>query len=702
MSKKLLFQILVLLLIFIQGCIKETFDMNKLSDEIRYSPAFSLSAVTGDITICDIVEPNDTIRFDNDNFVRIVFRKDSIFDLRLEDYYDFGDLVSHVKDYTIGEIMMGDFQDIHPVTLNTIRLALSDPNLRQQLLDLDDGSTHLFPAFPETTIPEQGFALFDGFQYAVLSSGTVEISVRNNLNTPLNDVKVRLYNSSGHTQIGSEMVIPAINPGATQNAVMSLAGKTITNNIVAAIVFGGSPGTSSQVIIDMDQSVLFTIKGYNLKAQSGRMKIPEQTINSPENLDTITFDPGDDIEVEKLRIETGRIDFHLVSETQIGASLSVELPSSLRNGFPVEEHLKVTPNVDTAGFIDISETEIDLSSDPKQQYNRIPVNYTIVVSSGGKLIDFNKNDKVHLEMEIPDPHFDYLKGYFGNITKELEEDTLDTGIREIADKISGDFHISDPSITVSYSNSFGVPVRLSLDAVGIKGQEVVGLDYDPLIADYPVSITNRIVNSSFTIDNENSRLDDIISLPPEEIRFSGSGTTNPQGYTRDNYIFGDSRFTGSLEVEIPLELWINDLQLSDTLDNFMKTDEDEEAPFSAKDLKLFTLEIKAENGFPLGASLKLILFDSLNNDELKRIDAGEIIKPAPVDVNGKAIGTIESTTTIDCDFEFFEAASEADKIIFIFSMKTSGTGTENVKIYSDYTLKFRTSFKIQPDLNPNR
>ncbi len=71
---------------------------------------------------------------------------------------------------------------------------------------------------------------------------------------------------------------------------------------------------------------------------------------------------------------------------------------------------------------------------------------------------------------------------------------------------------------------------------------------------------------------------ELVSMPPEMIRFSGSAKMNPLGNTgsRDNYIFGDSRFLGSLEVEIPMEFRINNLQFTDTVDNFLQIEDSDE------------------------------------------------------------------------------------------------------------------------------
>ncbi|MGQ9620056.1 MAG: hypothetical protein ACUVTX_03615 [Bacteroidales bacterium] len=701
MTRKIVLLIATFLLFLSQGCIKETYDLNRLSDDIKISPVFALPAATGDITIADIVEPSDTIRFESDNFIRIVFRRDSVFNFKIEDYYDFSDMVSFNRGYIFGEVQMGDFQCVMPITLDTLSSHFS-PALRAQFLALDDGLPHDFPSFPETNIGEHSFNLLNGFENALISSGTLEISVRNNLTAPLDGIKIRLYNWAGHTPVGPEKTISSINPGTTKTEEINLAGISITNSIVAAITFTGSPGASN-VIIDMDHTIEFVIYGYNLKIQSGRAIIPDQTLGSLDNTDTVNFDPGENIELEKVKITSGSLDYNAVSKSNLTASVFVSLPTTNRTGAPVSEVISVLPNETKTGSINFNNTEIDLNADQNQPYNRLPVNYEIKVGSGSNMVNFSKYDSICLILSMPDPEIDFMKGYFGQREEEIESDTINTELEEFLKKISGEFHISNPSIKVNYINSFGIPIGINLDAVGKRDNKTQKLNLAPFQVDYPVYPV-RDISSTYIIDKTNSSLPDLVSLPPLEVNISGSGKMNPEGMVggRDNYVYGNSRFLASLEIEVPMELWINNLQFADTADNFLKSDkqeqEDDDSPFKPENMEYFRLKITATNGFPLGASLKLILHDSITGKDIKTINATDIIKPAQVDASGKVTTPVETVTTIDFDKSFFEASKNADKMIFIFTLITSGGGTKDVKFYSDYLISFRATIVAKPNI----
>ena len=61
--------------------------------------------------------------------------------------------------------------------------------------------------------------------------------------------------------------------------------------------------------------------------------------------------------------------------------------------------------------------------------------YTIDISSDNTKIDFSWADEIEIDMELLSPVFDYVKGYFGQQTEEIESDTLELGIEEIMQKV---------------------------------------------------------------------------------------------------------------------------------------------------------------------------------------------------------------------------------------------------------------------------
>ena len=684
------------------ACVRETYDMDRLSKRAHLSPTLAVSAVRGDISFSDIIEPSDTVIFDEDNFVRIVLREDSVIDFRMEDYYDLNDMVTFNETYQMGDMSISAFSGNVSYTLDQISQRFS-PTLRAQFLALD-GTTSAFPSFPATSMGEITYSLFANFEYAVLSEGFIDIIVRNNLPAPIYGVNVSLYNTVGHTPVGSEATISTINPGETGVTFIDAANATIRNSLTAAITINGSPGTVSPVPIDLDvNKVEVTIEGRNLWAESGRAIIPSQNISAlgGDNIDSVSFDPGDDVEITNISMITGNVSYSLQSGSPLTATVSLTFPTALRSGIPVTESMTVNPNSTFNGNISVDNTIFDLSTISTQPYNMLPVEHNIIVSSNGQMVSFSSTDEVTISLELPDPDFDYVKGYFGQETESIDADTIDLEIKDILDKITGDILVSSPSIKLNYANSFALPVEIDLQATGYKKSETVDLGLDPFTLSYPAAPGERDKDDVFTIDKTNSSLPELISMPPEMVRFSGSAKMNPLGNTgsRDNYIFGDSRFLGSLEVEIPMEFRINNLQFTDTVDNFLQIeDSDDDTPVNPDDFEFLRIDITAENGFPLGVSVSITLYDSVAKVNRSTVEADKVMEPAPVDSNGRVTEPKECSASIEITREFWNSVDISDKIIFRFTMITTDNGTKDVKIYSDYKIDFKARLVLKPDI----
>jgi hypothetical protein len=701
MTNKLL---ILISFLTVTGCIKETYDMDKLSKRAHLSPTLAVSAVNEDISFSDLIKPSDTVVFDEDNFVRLVFR-DTVINEKMEDYYDLNDMVSFNKIYQMGNMNIAPFSGTIRYTLDQISQRLS-PALRAQFLVLD-GTTSIFPSFPGASMTELVYSSFSTFEYAIMSEGSIDISVKNNLSAPISGISVRLYNTSGHTSVGGEALISLVNPGQTGTTSINIANATIRNSVTAAVIIG-SPGTgTTPVPIDLDvNNVEVSIKGRDLWVKSGRAIVPAQNISAlgDDNIDTVTFDPGSGVEVTLIKVIKGNISYSVRVGSQLTSTASLEFPTALRNGSPITESVTVNPNSTFNGNISVDNSIIDLSTIATTPYNMVLVEHNITVSSQNIMINFNSTDEVEIDLKLLNPEFDYVKGYFGQETRTFNPDTIDLGINDILDKISGDLLFSRPSVKINYANSFAIPVEINLKGTGYKADETVDLGLDPFNISYPAAPGERDKEGVFIIDKTNSSLPALVSMPPEMIRISGSAKMNPLGNSgsRDNYIFGDSRLFGSLEVEIPLEFRIIDLQFADTVDNFMRNEEiGGDSPAYPEDFEFLRIDIKAENGFPVGVSLSIILYDSGTKLNRKTIEAEDILEPAPVDNNGRVTEPKVSATSIDIKRDFWTSVNSADKVIFKFSMKTTGDGSRDVKIYSDYKIGYKASLVLKPDIKLN-
>jgi hypothetical protein len=309
---------------------------------------------------------------------------------------------------------------------------------------------------------------------------------------------------------------------------------------------------------------------------------------------------------------------------------------------------------------------------------------------------FKKDSMINLKLS------DFSKGPVVLKTANIDTTSFDLNIRDVLSHITGDLLISNPSITFNYINSFTDSVKVNLIASGSRGSKSVDLNVAPFPLALPNAPVQQEITATYIIDKSNSDLQSLVSLPPEVINFTGTVTlqTSAKSSRPDNFVLGSNQLLGSLELEIPLELKVNNLQYSDTVDNFLK-DNGNDNPANPEDFQFLRIIIKAKNGFPLRASLKMSLYNSSDSTIKSTVTADGILDPAPVDNNGKATGFAESSTTIEFTKEFFSQVNKADKIIFWFTLQSTGGGSQVVKIYSDYRISFNAALVVKPVINLN-
>ena len=311
------------------------------------------------------------------------------------------------------------------------------------------------------------------------------------------------------------------------------------------------------------------------------------------------------------------------------------------------------------------------------------------------IIVFRKDALVDLKLT------DFSKGTLTR-TATIYPTSFDLNTKEVLSHISGDFLISNPSLKFNYSNSFQDSLKINLDVTGKRQDKTVDLNLAPFALVKPNIPVQQEVTASYIIDKSNSKLPQLISLPPEVINFSGTVilSTVVKSDATGNNILGPNQLIGSLELEIPMEFKMTNLQLTDTVDNFLKDDKNgNDNPLNPADFQMLRVNISAKNGFPLGVSLKMSLYDSLTHTIKNTVDASGILAPAPVDSNGKATGVTETSTSIEFTRDFFSSVNKADKIIFRFTLITTGNGSQDVKIYSDYRINFNAALVVKPDIN---
>ncbi|MBA7581389.1 hypothetical protein ES708_23291 [subsurface metagenome] len=408
--------------------------------------------------------------------------------------------------------------------------------------------------------------------------------------------------------------------------------------------------------------------------------------------DTIQFNLDSDVEITFLELNTAHINYTLESHIAENIEVVITLPTSLAGTDTTRFTIPLGASGVQSGQLSMNNTINDFSTDLAQPFNSIPFEYGLSVKpSGGGMVYFDLSDSVNLTYQISDIDFLYVKGYFGQHSFDVDEDTIDLGLDEIEDHISGTFTFTNPIVNINYSNSVGVPVSFDLNLIGSNGAgETQGLNASTMNIAYPADRDNSPVTSTASFYKDNTNIVELIEMRPSKINYSGGATVNPLGKQGwDNFVTGESSVVAGLEVEIPFEFRANNLTFQDTLDNPMKLDEGEEQDFSFDFIESAILHLQVDNGFPLEIGFSIQLYDSVKNQVLASVNVPALFPAAPVDTNGDVKEVISDTTSIVISGDFLENLETADKFIVTASLNTSENGAQGVRLLTTYTIDFK-------------
>ena len=433
----------------------------------------------------------------------------------------------------------------------------------------------------------------------------------------------------------------------------------------------------------MNQGLEFGLQVSHLKVINGQAKIIEQISISETNIIDFSLDPE---ELYHIMFSGGKFTYLINSELSVSIDVSLQLPTSSINGqIPSQEFI-----LPAGGFInqpwDISGMSTDLSTDTSQLYNRMPLSINIVILPTDYIVEFDSSDKIRCDFSMEDIKLAFANGYLGQQTVNISQDTFDLNF-DFLKRMKGELILEEPSITMDYVNSFGLPFRIATEMYGINTETgfYQFLDYDSINVDFPL-VPGEEVSGEIVIDKRNSSIVDFLSIRPDRIVYYGAGISNPDGRTI-NFLDSSSILIGNAELKIPLILSANHLSFTDTL-SFSALAEG--FPIHAGKMKLNIL-----NGFPFDLTMRLQLNDSISGiirDELMFDD----IHSAIVDENGKVSEEVLSEMTVDFDENFLENMKISNRILIY--IETNTFGDIPVVLYANYEIRIALGFiaKIDP------
>ena len=651
-----------LILLILQGCIKDKYDFNKLSPLVQITPEVVFPVIHGSMMMGNMVKPNDTVVFENNGAVKVVFRKDSIFRLGAAQILQIKDQAPGSSDIALGPFRLDDFS------------AATD-------IATSNGTAYPLPPFTN-------------FTHVTFWTGDVSVTVTNHYASKITTLTLLFRNTGDNSPIGSDPVVFSNIPSdGSETQTMSLSGVAATNEWSVEVVSGSPVFTTNDLNVSLVSS--------GVKALSGNAILPDQVFYA----DTDNFNLDlDTLQLTYLAFRKGVMAYTVSSPFSEEIDFDMVFPTGSKHSDTLKYSFPVV-NGSNDDSLRLDSASFDLSTDATQPYNILPYRYQVSLKSSGNLVDFNGADQFHFTYQLRNLYFQYVQGYFGKRDFVFEKDTLDVGLDDFFRDIRGTVSLTNPQVHLLYSNGFGIAAEVK---VNVKGETNAGeqqlLNASPMTLVSPQDRTDPPAEGELDFTKENTDIVSLIDLHPSYIVYGGKAVINPegnQGWT--NFVSAHSNLLLDLEVEVPLEFRMQDLVLQDTVENPFHSDPADSSDFTLKNLDYAKINLQAENGFPVGINFKILLYDSTAHVIVDSILFHDIVNAASVDANGRVTQSASSNQWIEIGRMQLDELENTDQLIVAGIFNTTDQGTKSVKIYTDYTFDFKLAFqtKIHYDFNLN-
>ncbi len=690
--KKFFYKLLFLLLLFvINSCNLENFDFNKLSDDVNISPEFVVPLANADISVWDIIESvnneNDTLlKVGTNDVIKIVYTEKGIYNYSVRDLVTLKSQKSFSSgNKLIGNIPLDNVLVNKEVSLWDITSAVNG-NI-DNIIPLN-GTYNIFPSTSYVGPPPAVYAVpnITDFTQVKFAKGDVEITLQNNLPVPitLEGGLINRQNGQGFAAFS----FTNLNPGSTATVSVSMADKTISNQIDFRMTKFETASTGFPALINLNDKFKLSMNFKDVEISEGNVKTDSKQITGFSGAFDFEFDDG--VKVFEAILKRGFLDITSSNNSQLSGTINLTFPNIKKSGIPVTVNVPFSGSPNTVG---LTNAVINLASDITTPYNKVPYTYSITVNASSGYINYNSTNYLSLNVNLSSLDYQSIKGDFGDKNITITQGSFNMDM-EFLDKIKGNFKLANPQLQLILSNKIGVPAQVSAQFTGSnKSGQSVTLIPSPFMLSTPASLGAPAVSQTITFNKNNSNIVDFVALPPSgNITYSGNisfnpGTT-PITATNANFFTLDDSLKIDLGVDLPFELQINDLTFEDTV------------KVNGKDLDMIKsaeLIVNAINEIPLDIDVQIFFIDTISGQQYSSSTKSNLLTAAQISNTG-VITPVTSSNSIALDENELEGLKKANGMVFKGFISSPENGTKTAVIYSTSKLNMNVVIKSKFDL----
>lgn len=395
------------------------------------------------------------------------------------------------------------------------------------------------------------------------------------------------------------------------------------------------------------------------------------------------FGGGADIDIDEARIKGGLLNYSLPNRYDRPVTVTLSIPDARLNGVPfsASEDLPAYSGSGIPPTFQNLDTPIDLAGYILTIPNdSLYFEYSIVDASG---IDLGPSEQTIVS--FTNLRFSYVEGYLG---QDLYPGLRDTVAVDFFDSyLEGDISFEDPTITMTLTNTFGVPTLAQisvLNVVDIEGNvtPITGTAVEEgFYFNFPTTPGDTAV-TIFVFNDSNSNISEVLSVRPVALDYEVDALINPDADTDIiGFLTDSASYSAKVDVELPLYGQASGFVVHDTIPIDLM---DRFGEVVGVDFRLTT-----RNGIPLSVGLEGTFLDE-NDNALADLTDGrlQLLEAAPIDNDGNVISEGEFLINdITLEGDRLNAIRSANRLILTMNFSTSRQGLISARVTNEQTLQ---------------
>lgn len=386
--------------------------------------------------------------------------------------------------------------------------------------------------------------------------------------------------------------------------------------------------------------------------------------------------------VSAFTFESGKFIFKAVSPVSDPIELTIHIKNGTNNGGPAIFSFTTT-GLETTKSFDLINFNMDFTGTAGT--NNLDIEFSSTAPSGIPI-----GSTLELGCRAENIELLSVEGDFGNLSIDIPEDTFRMDLDGL-DKLVDGLIFTNPKFNMIVENGFGFGLGMNIDMKGENSHGIESnLSADELILGSP-NVQGNIHNQTLTIDKNNSNLPDFLSGLPQKMTYSGDVSLNPGSGPNNNFMHKSSFCKGSIEIDIPLEVQLQDLVYETIIEDVEVLDNDSD------EIEQVELIFQTKNLFPFDANFKMFMMNDANAD----IDSipMDLLKAAPVDANGISTEPTVHEFSVILDQSNINNLKLTKALKFKGHLTSTNNGSVPVKIIDSYNIGIKMAVKGNGSVN---